>query len=196
MTQRPTQGGGAIPVTISKIDPITGNNSLPVILRASEAHIGAVGGNSGNAPVTPTLTVAATYISGDYIGTSGVAMVFANMARVAGGSVTLLPAALLDRALQSVPMELWLFDTPVTPPADSAAWTLTDADAAHWLATLQFQTYFASAANSVCASLQNPMLVFCAAGSTSLYGCLVLRGAPASPWASGDLTVTLRGFQD
>jgi hypothetical protein len=144
--------------------------------------------------VTPTLTVHATYISGDYVGTSGVAMIFAGMGRVNGGTVTLFPAALIDYAAQSVATELWLFDTAITPPADSAAWSISDADSAHCVAVLPFSTYYASALNAIALSANSPIPVKCAAADTALYGCLVTRGAPA--YADGDVTIKLRGVQD
>jgi hypothetical protein len=158
-------------------------------------HVNA-GGYTNHITVSPVLTVHATYATGDYVGTSGAAMEFAGAARVDGGSGAIAGVTLVDAALQSVAGELWLFDTPVTPPNDSAAWTLSDADAAHCIGIIPFSTYYASAANSVApASASQPVLPFkCAAGSKSLYGCFVTRGAPA--YASGDLTFRMGVMQD
>jgi len=153
-----------------------------------------VGAAGTTVAVTPTLTVAASYASGDFVGTSATAMTFANVARVAGGTVTLFPALLLDRAVQSIVTELWLFDSAPTPPNDSAAWSISDADAAKAVAVRTFNTWYASALNSLSLSAQNPLKVKCASGSKDLYGCLVTRGAPS--YASGDLTITLRVQQD
>src|SRR5512138_3628772 len=97
-------------------------------LGAGELHLGAVGGNTVKVEVTPVLTVHAAYIANDYVGTSADAMDFATAARIAGGTGVIQSAILIDRAMQSVACELWLFDTEPTPPADSAAWTIADGD--------------------------------------------------------------------
>jgi hypothetical protein len=127
----------------------------------------------------PVLTVAASYVTGDYVGTSGVAMVFSGCANTPGGGGWVIGAKLLDKASQSVQTELWLFTTAVTPPADSAAWTISDADLQFLVAVIPFNAsdYFASAVNSTCDGM--PL--------NGLYGCLVTRGSPT--YASLDLTV-------
>jgi len=155
---------------------------------------GLVGGYTSEIDVTPTLTVHATYVTGDYVGTSGTAMVFAGSSRLNGGTGTVLSAVLIDYAVQSVACELWLFDTAVTPPADSAAWSITDADCARCVGVIPFSTYYASAANSVSFSQGVGIGFKTLAASTSIYGCLVTRGSPA--YASGDLTVRLTIYQD
>lgn len=166
-----------------------------VTLLAGEAHIGEVGGASVNPRATPTLTVHATYAANDYVGTSGVAMVFADAARIVNGKGWIIGARLIDYALQSVSCELWLFDTAITPPDDSAAWTLTDAHAARLICVIPFNTYYASALNSVTPGAPiAPALFQTLAASKDIYGCLVTRGAPA--YASGDLTVVLDIMQD
>lgn len=165
-----------------------------VTLLAGEAHVGAVGGNSVIVEATPTLTVAASYAANDYVGTSSVPITFTNCARAAAGSGTIISAVLVDYALQSVAMELWLFDTLITPPADSAAWTISDAHAAKCQGVIPFNTYYASALNSVAPGSSLGRGFVCAAADRNLYGCLVTRGAPA--FATGDLTVRLMILQD
>lgn len=141
-----------------------------------------------------TLTVHANYASGDFVGTSATPITFAKVALHDGGSGTIMSAVLTDYAVQSVAMELWLFDTTITPPADSAAWTITDAEAATCIGVIPFSTYYASAANSV-SYVANVGLPFkCGASADDIYGALVTRGAPS--YASGDLTVRLFIFQD
>jgi hypothetical protein len=161
-----------------------------VLYDANNAQISAlqVGAGATQATVTPTLTVHATYVAGDYVGTSGVPMTFAGVARVNGG--TFVPSSLIviDRAAQSVPGELWLFDAAVTPPADSAAWSISDADAAHCIAVIPASNYYASALNSVGFG-GSTRLCKAAAGTTSVFGCWVTRGAPA--YADQDLTFVL-----
>jgi hypothetical protein len=135
--------------------------------------------------VTPTLTVHASYATGDYVGTSGVAMVFAGPAlSAAGGGV--LTVNLIDYACQSVAGELWLFDTAVTPPDDSAAWTITDAEMKTFVGVIPFSTYYAASTTNSVAMSANPPIVFKCLAGNKLYGCFVTRGAPS--YASGDLT--------
>jgi hypothetical protein len=168
--------------------------SVAGILTAGELHLGAFGGHTACIDVVPTLTVHATYVSGDYVGESGVPMTFANSARVNNGTGVIVGAVLVDYALQSVAGELWLFDTAPTPPNDSAAWTITDANAARCLGIVPFTTYYASALNSVCPVGGLTIAFQTLAASKAIYGCFVTRGAPA--YASGDLTFRLRVLQD
>jgi hypothetical protein len=93
-----------------------------------------------------------------------------------------------------VAAELWLFDTAITAPADSAAWTITDAMSKTCVMVIPFSTYYASALNCVSMGDGLPRKFKCASGSTVLYGALVTRGAPA--YASGDVTVRLWIDQD
>jgi len=180
---------------IIKNDLTLGDYNMSVGLASSENVIGKVGANSTVVSVTPVLTVHATYVTGDFIGTSAAPMTFSSCARVAGGTGMVTGCVLVDYALQSVAGELWLFDATVTAPNDSAAWTLSDADMLKCIGVIPFTTYYASAANSV--SFGNPAspIVFkCGSALKELYGCFVTRGSPT--YASGDLTFRLRVLQD
>lgn len=144
---------------------------------------------------TPVLTVHATYAAGDYVGTSAVPMDFPSLVQDSADTGVLICAALIDAALQSASVELWLFSGPVTVPADSAAWTVSDADlAAYFLGIIPFSTYYASAANSVAFVSGLTMGVWSFSQDT-IYGALVNRAA-APAWASGDLTVSLTVLAD
>lgn len=172
----------------------SGSSSSSSALTAGEAHVGQVVGNTVIITLTPTLTVHATYIAGDYVGTSAVAMIFDNIAIIANGSGIIQSAELIDSAANTVPAELWLFDSAITPPNDSAAWTLSDADAKKLIGVIPFSTYYVSGANSV-APISNLGIAFQTIGNDDkLYGCLVTRGAPT--YADGDLTVRLGVLQD
>jgi hypothetical protein len=176
--------------------PVNAANPLPVMAGTPPANtvIGNVGGITDIVEVTPTLTVAATYISGDYVGTSGVAIDFATAARINGGTGIIQSAVLVDYALQSVACELWLFDAAPTPPNDSAAWTISDANAKTCIGVIQFSTYFANALNSISSAVNVGIGFKAGAADRSIFGCLVTRGAPA--YASGDVTVRLTILQD
>ena len=163
-------------------------------IAAGETHIGQVGGEGITITVSPVLTVAGAYVSGDFVGTSATALIFANAARVAGGSGVIKSATLVDYALQSVACELWLFDTNVTPPADNAAWTISDAHAATCIGVIPFSTYYASALNSVSnGAVPNGGIGFSAV-ATTIWGAIVTRGTPT--YASLDLTIRLNIMQD
>lgn len=147
-----------------------------------------------NVDATPTLTVHATYATGDYVGTSGSPMVFSGVSRAVNSSGFIVGALLTDYAAQSIAGELWLFDTNITPPDDSAAWTLSDAHAATCVGVIPFTTYYASAANSVSPAPNLSIPFLTKGGTDDLFGCFVTRGAPT--YASGDLTFRLFIAQD
>jgi len=157
----------------------------------------AINGRAIPIDVVVTMTTHASYISNDFVGVDHTAMEFAAAARVTGGTGTITSAVLIDYALQSVAGELWLFDTaPAGLGHDSDAFTITDADAARCIGVIPFNTYYASALNSVSnGSMPNGGLDFKAL-ATSIFGCYVIRGTPAAGYASGDLTVRLFIRQD
>jgi hypothetical protein len=142
--------------------------------------------------VSVTMTAASSYVTGDFVGADGVALVFAPVSTVQSFSGTILSAVLVDAAVQSVACELWLFDSIPTPPADSAAWTVSDADAAHLIGVIPFSTYYASALNSF--SFAQGIGLGYRTTNNTLYGCIVTRGSPT--YVSGCLTVRLTVWQD
>lgn len=185
-----TSGGASSGLTDAQLRA----SPVPQVLTAGTAYVGTTGGNTAQIDVIPTLTVHATYISGDYVGTSGTAMVFSGASRINNFTGTILSAVLIDAANASVPCELWLFDTAVTPPADSAAWTLSAGDMARCIGVIPFFSYYGAATNSISESLGIGMGFKTLSASTSIYGCLVTRGVPT--YASGNLTVRLTILQD
>ena len=141
--------------------------------------------------VTPVLTVAATYVSGDYVGTSLVPMTFADVVCTNGRSGYVVGCLIVDDAAQSSANgELWLFDTTFTAPADSAPWTVSDAVLKTCIGVIPFATYYASAANSTAVGvLANSLAFKCGESVNDIYGAYVVRGTPA--YASLDLTFRL-----
>ena len=178
---------GSIPVVLA-----SDQSAIP--LAAGETHIGQVGGEGITITLTPTLTVAGAYVANDFVGTSATALIFAGAARVAGGSGVIKSALIVDGDLQSIGCELWLFDTNVTPPADNAAWTISDADAATCIGVIPFSTYYASALNSVSNGIVPNGGIEFSAVATTIWGCLVTRGTPT--YTSGKLSVRLNIMQD
>lgn len=166
-------------------------------LVASEARIGAVGRNYVQVLVTPTLSVGATYVANDFVGTDHTAMTFAGVARANGGSGHIVDATLFDYVVANVTAELWLFDTaPGGLANDSEAFTITDADALTCIGIIQFAQYYASALNSISNGIiPNGLLGFkCTAGVDDIYGCLVTRGAPA--YTNGLVSVRIGVLED
>lgn len=159
---------------------IQGGPAQPVTVVNTENAVIYSGNKVAQVNVTPVLTVHATYVAGDYVGTSGAAFEIPGAARIAGGSGLILSTQLIDAIAASVAGELWLFDQAVTPPDDSAAWVLSDADMAHWIGTIPFNTYYANANNSGAqGDLSAQTYSFkCPAGATSIFGCYVTKGAP------------------
>lgn len=199
--KRGIQGGQAAPVAITAVEsgvtiPASIDTSTPldVVLEAGENHAGAVGGHSVILEFSPTLSVAGAYASGDYIGESGVCMSIDLAGRINGGTGVIHSAVLIDAALQSQAIELWLFSASVTPPVDNAPWSIDDSEATYCIGVITFDTYYASALNSV-ASVGNVGLVFkTPVASQYLFACLVSRGTPT--FAAGDLTIKLGLLQD
>lgn len=152
-----------------------------------------VGGLTKNIDVTPNLSVGGSYVTGDFVGTSGVPMEFALAGRENGSTGWVLGALLENNVAESIAMELWLFDATVTPPADSAAWTISDADAKKCIGVLKFAAadWCLSALNGVVRTAPAAIPFTCAPTSQSLYGCLVARGT-----LTGAVTVRLNIAQD
>jgi hypothetical protein len=166
-------------------------------ITAGETHLGEVGGRGLPITVTPTLTVGATYVANDFVGTNNTAMTFAGAARVTGGSGRVIGATLHDFVIASVAAELWLFSVaPAGLGLDSAAFTITDADNLLCIGVIPFNTYYASALNShSVGTIPNGELPFkCPVGATSLFGALVTRGAPA--YTNGLVSVSIFVDQD
>jgi len=188
--------GTALPVsgTVTAIQGAAGAAPWLVIPSTTEVHLGQVGGKKVVLSLTPVLTVAGVYAANEFVGTSATALVFAGAARVAGGSGKIISATLIDFALQSASTELWLFTTAITPPADNAAWTLSDADCLTCVGVITFATYYASALNSVANAPQTGLPIGFVTPGTTLWGALVTRGTPT--YATGDLTVRLVIEQD
>jgi hypothetical protein len=127
-----------------------------------------------------TITTAGAKDANDFIGVDSTCMTFAGCASLLGGCGRILSGMLIDGDLQSANGELWLFTVaPAGLPADGAAFTLTDAQAAYAVGYLKFVTYVASALNSVCIVAPPGELRFkCADTSKDLYGAFVTRGTP------------------
>jgi hypothetical protein len=132
--------------------------------------------------VSVAMTSGASYVTGDFIGLDGVPLEFAGAGANVGQGGAIIGAVFTNEVAESIACELWLYDTAVTPPADSAAWTLSDAHAKRAICVIPVTTWYLSGANAQAnASPDSYSAYKCLAGSTSIYGCLVARGTFTSP---------------
>lgn len=141
--------------------------------------------------LTPTLDTN-IFASGDTIATA--VLTFTDAVRGVGMTGTIKKLVLIDKDVQSIAGELWLFDTAVSPAAANAAHSVSDADAAHCIAVIPFGTYYASALNSVSVSAALSVPFKAAATDTNIYGILVTRGTPT--YSASGLVVNLLVAQD
>jgi hypothetical protein len=135
---------------------------------------------------------AAAYHDGDDL---GAVFEIANAVADSGGEAILESVTIVDAAKQSSALALLLFDSsPTVSSAENAALDIADAIiAANCLAVISIPaaSYFALNASSV-VHVDVSTVVKAAAGSTSLYGQLLCKGAPTYV-STTDLTVKL-GF--
>jgi hypothetical protein len=179
MTMVDTSGNAvAAPPAVVPLGEAAMVGSMPVVVASDQTPFPTVGVMK-SVDVVSALSVAAAYVANDFVGTSATPMTFADCARVNGGSGRIVGALLMDKVIASVAGELWLFDTAVTPPNDSAAFAISDAHAARCIGVIPFSTYYASANNSVSPKPDQNIPFTCLGGSKDLYGCFVTRGAPA-----------------
>ncbi len=144
--------------------------------------------------VTPTLSVAGSYATGDYIGQSTTPESFSlatlstpNPARAVVKSLVIIDKTV---AAAAVALELWLFSATFVAPTDNAAWTVTDAESLTCVGVIPITTdrWFAHTAARAYSDDSLGLVVRAAAGS--LFFALVARGTTPT-WAAGDLQVSL-----
>lgn len=147
-----------------------------IVLAAGENHIGAVGGNSALALVTPTL-ITTPYASGKVLFAS---TPIGNVMRSALGTGSVQSLAVVDAAAQGAAMDLLLFSAPVpsfgNPGADCG---LTKAEALAYLGTIPiYASDFTAAGQVKVASPIIPARVVKAAAGKDLHCAAIVRGAP------------------
>ncbi len=150
-----------------------------------------MGAHDGLISITPVITTDA-YTSGDALG--GL-LTFANALRAkkqGKPSGYLVSATIIDtnNTPTDTPIELWLFSALITPTADNAPFDPSDADIAKRLGVIKFAAsdYTDAANNSVATRTSiNMGVAGGAAGQTSLFGQLVVRGTPT--YDVGDISI-------
>lgn len=144
---------------------------------------------------TPTLSVAGSYATGDYIGPSTTPASFLLVSRVSGYADIVKSLVVIDYVTTAaVALELWLFSATFVAPTDNAAWTITDAEAATCVGVIPIVTskWYASALNKIYSDDTLGLVVKPAV--TTIFYALVARGTTPT-WASGDLTLGLGVLQ-
>lgn len=194
--------------TYAEVVALGANTAAIGKLTAGEEHLGEVGGRSTTivgAVTRPADTE--QYAAGDVIANSTstpAVITFSGCARINGGTGIIVGAQLIDSANQTVKpaLELWLFDTTVTPDNDNAVFTPTDAELLTLVGIIQFSTWFvgdatAGAGGNVAslAVLSNHLVFDCGTATTALYGVLVARNA-YTPVSGEIFSVRLRVLQD
>lgn len=162
-------------------------------------------------PVTKVITVSkvrpantTTYAAGQIVAESTSAATlwaFASVARANGLGLILQSLTLVDSVAQSLKpdFELWLFDTApsTTSQNDAQAWAPTDAEMKFCLGyvALSSGAFKVAGSNGVIAAEGIAKPLQCAAGSTTIYGVLVVRNAYI-PASAEELTLRMTVVQD
>lgn len=137
------------------------------------------------------MTVAGSYSTGDYIGTSTTPQSFANAVRDTGVTSLIKSITISDKqSASAVAMELWLFSASFTAPTDNAAWNMTGATGQTCLGVIPLPTtkWYASSASKVYSD--DTLNIVIKPSATSLFYALVARGTTPT-WASLDLQISL-----
>ncbi len=163
----------------------------------TQTILGNVGGFTALSSSTITMSVAGSYATGDYMGTSTTPQTFTNVCRTSGGSGIIKGIVASDKIVTAnVAMELWLFSATFTAPTDNAAWAISDAEAttfigvislstSNWKATSNNQVYYDDAFS----------IPFDLPTGTSIYYALVARGTTPS-FTTADLHLGITILQD
>lgn len=164
---------------------------------AGENHIGQVGGNTTIVSSNLVMSVAGSYVAGDYMGVSGASSYFDTALRVDLGTGIIKSLTISDKSISAnVAMELWLFSDAVITPTDNSPFTITDAESLSVLAVIPILTtgWYSNTANQVYSD-SNLSIPIKSNDGKLIHYALVARGTTPS-FVSQDLTITLGILQD
>lgn len=137
------------------------------------------------------------YTSGDVIGN---VFTFPNAARANGGSGLITGAMLFDpgKHMDSFDIELHVFSATLSAGGDNAAYVLTDAESFTEVGWIKWtgSEWVGNANNSMNMQQGKSIGYTCAAGSTSLFGILIARGAVTATATATDAQVSLMVVRD
>jgi len=179
---------------------LIGQTSGSLVLGAGENHIGQVGGNTTITESNVLMSVAGSYSTGDYMGTSLTPQYFPSAVRTTGGTGIIKSITIIDKITNTnVAMELWIFSETFTAPNDNNAFTVTDSDALKVQAIIPISTseWYANGSNQIYhdSTISIPIKVAGGENGRLLHYALVARGATPS-FTSLDLTIKLGILQD
>lgn len=191
-----SDGGGSItvdgtfwqatqPVSIAAAVAVTDNAGSLTVDGATTSYLA-----QKRISVTPTISAASIYASGDAVG--GL-LTFSNAARVSGGSITVQSVVIIDNDQELAPLELVLFDRTFTATSDNAAFDPTDADLANCIGVVKVSDYASFNDNSV--ATRAGIGLAATLNGTDLFGQLVVRSAPTYT-ATNDIIVIVQVVQD
>lgn len=189
------KSGGLVIGTVD-IDQTTPGTTNGVVVNYGENHIGSVGGNTAIVTSTVTMSVAGSYSTGDYMGTSTSPQAFSGAVRLSNGTGIIKSIFISDKiTTANVAMELWLFTQTFVAPTDNAAWAISDTEALSVLGVIPISTtgWYASSNNQI--YFDGTLSIPIKPSATSLYYALVARGTTPA-FTSLDLTIGLGILQD
>lgn len=141
--------------------------------------------------LNPTISLGA-YAAGDALGGR---LAFEGVVRAAGGGGTITKVVIADNDSEDAPIDLVLFDRPFVATADNAPFDSGDADLPNCLgyidvAATDYGTYANNSVAAKASGLRMPFDYRLAAGTSRLFGQMVIRGA-ATYTAIDDITITI-----
>ena len=136
--------------------------------------------------VTPVMANAGGYSSGDQV---GVPIEVTGVMLSDGGQALLKSLTVIDKAAQSLALDVWFFNEEPTTVADNAAFDMTDANLAKALGHVKVVAgdYSAESSGSLACVRNIDLLLQSIAKKQSVWVVVVTRGAPT--YASLDLTL-------
>lgn len=186
-----TQDASAATVTLASKDIGSGVQSAKVVSFITEVNVSMTRTADTNAYAANDAITTAT--------SSASAYTFSNCVLTNGGYGTIIDAELIlsDPNATLCNFELWLFDTAPAIPNDNAAFAFSDGEADTVTAVLKFYAsdYSDSSNNRIYHMANQPRLIKCAGGATSLTGVLKTLTA-FTPTSASTFRVKMKIKQD
>jgi len=189
--------GGSITVDQAAHDNLNANTNLQVAntdVSAANPVPTDSQGNTITVAVTPTISAAVIYASGDAIGGR---LDLANAVRAGIGTGTITSIVIVDNDQEQAPIDIVFFDQAFAATADNSPFDPSDADLANCIGFAAIAaTDYANFNDNAVACKRNIGLWFeLASGVTTLFAQMVVRATPTYT-ATSDLTVKVTIAQD
>jgi hypothetical protein len=151
------------PVTAAQVAVVDANNSLSVNIREDKVWYGAT--------AVPGVAAAA-YLAGDQFGTL---ITLTNAARFSGGGGTIRSVTFVDGDDLITSMDIKFYNASVTPAADNAAFSVSDADNDKLLWTCRLTFFDDQALNRANTQNVGTGVPYVCSGGTSLYALVIVQ---------------------